>query len=86
LEVQNARSAGFKVLKISPGQGQKAYSPLDSAAVYDHRYFFRRHLYQYVLRSSAPIAHEFLQYEKSKEGSAVILRAGYYPVKTHPNN
>jgi phosphate transport system substrate-binding protein len=83
LEIQHGNAAAFKVLKISPGPGKMAFSPLDSTAVYDHRYFFRRHLYQYILSGSAAVADEFLQFEKSKVGSSVIRKAGYYPVITH---
>jgi phosphate transport system substrate-binding protein len=83
LEVQKGKNAAFKVLKISPERGKRAYSPLDSSAVYGHRYFFQRHLYQYVLSRSAPVARAFLDFEKSREGSIIIQDAGYYPVRTH---
>jgi phosphate transport system substrate-binding protein len=83
LEIQQMNNAAFKVLRISPERGKKAFSPLDSTAVYDHNYIFRRHLYQYILSSSAAVANEFLQFEKSWEGASIIRNAGYYPVTTH---
>ena len=77
---QEGNISEVKVLSIA-APGQNAYSPLDSTAVFEHRYFFRRHLYQYIHSSALEKAKPFIDYEKSQEGAALIRRAGYYPVK-----
>jgi phosphate transport system substrate-binding protein len=71
------------VLKIAKSKNSPAYSPLDQAAVFSHNYFFRRHLYQYILVSSAKTANSFIEFERSPEGSGIIQASGYYPLKKH---
>jgi phosphate transport system substrate-binding protein len=70
----------LKVLRISQAAGWQAFSPLDSSAVYSHRYFFQRHLYQYILTRSLPKASAFIDFEKSMDGARIIREEGYYPI------
>jgi len=75
------RPENIKVLWIREDGKPRAYSALDSNAVFEHEYFFRRHLYQFIRRSSAASAADFISYEKSPAGAALIRRSGYYPLK-----
>lgn len=70
----------IKVLKISHG-GNRAYSPLDSVAVFTHKYYFRRHLYQFIRKGASEEVQHFLAFERSDEGAKMIRKAGYYPIK-----
>lgn len=70
----------IKVLKISHGK-DKAYSPLDSAAVFNHQYYFRRHLFQFIRKGASKEVQHFLAFERGEEGSRMIRKAGYYPIK-----
>jgi phosphate transport system substrate-binding protein len=69
----------IKVLKIAHGK-EKAYSPLDSTAVFKHQYFFRRHLYQFIRKGSSGEVENFLAFERSATGAQMIRKAGYYPI------
>jgi len=81
LNNRNGLNNKVKVLAISPGEGQLARSPLDTNAIFNHEYFFRRHLYQFIRRSSSDVANPFIAFEKSHEGLQLIRNSGYYPVK-----
>jgi phosphate transport system substrate-binding protein len=81
LSNRNKTNENIKVLKISAPGDQMAYSPLDSNAVFEHSYYFRRHLFQFIRRSSKEAAAPFIAYEKGQEGSLIIRQSGYYPVK-----
>ena len=69
----------IKVLKIAHGK-EKAYSPLDSTAVFKHQYYFRRHLYQFIRKGSSAEVENFLSFERSATGAQMIRKAGYYPI------
>lgn len=81
LSSRNKSNAHIKVLKILGDGEELAYSPLDSNAVFDHKYFFRRHLFQFIRRSSRAAAAPFISFEKGPVGSSIIRQSGYYPVK-----
>lgn len=78
------QSDQIKILKISHLKG-KAYSPLDSSAVFNHQYFFRRHLYQFIRKNSSPESRKFIAFEQSLKGIAMIRQAGYYPINDRSN-
>lgn len=69
----------IKVLKIAHGK-EKAYSPLDSTAVFKHQYYFRRHLYQFIRKGFSAEVENFLAFERSATGAQMIRKAGYYPI------
>jgi phosphate transport system substrate-binding protein len=75
----------IKVLKIAHGK-EKAYSPLDSTAVFKHQYFFRRHLYQFIRKGSSGEVENFLAFERSATGAQMIRKAGYYPINEALSN
>jgi len=72
-----------KVLKIGKTKTSPSYSALDPVAVFSHVYYFRRHLFQYILTSSSDNAAAFIDFEKSPQGAAIIQASGYYPLKKH---
>jgi phosphate transport system substrate-binding protein len=75
----------IKVLKIAHGK-DKAYSPLDSTAVFKHQYYFRRHLYQFIRKGSSGEVENFLSFERSAAGAQMIRKAGYYPINEELSN
>jgi phosphate transport system substrate-binding protein len=81
LNDRNGRSRNIKVLSVSQDKNSPAYSPLDSNAVFLHKYYFRRHLFQFIRKNSAAVAAPFIDFEKSTTGAGIIRRSGYYPVK-----
>jgi phosphate transport system substrate-binding protein len=81
LNDRNGQSQNIKVLSVSQDRRSPAYSPLDSNAVFTHQYYFRRHLFQFIRKSSAAVAAPFIDFEKSHSGASIIRKSGYYPVK-----
>jgi phosphate transport system substrate-binding protein len=81
LNNRNGLVENIKVLSIRPDSKSRAYSPLDSNAVFSHEYYFRRHLFQFIRKSSASVAASFIAFEKSPAGESIIRKSGYYPVK-----
>jgi phosphate transport system substrate-binding protein len=78
---RNSQAGHIKVLSIRGDNHSRAYSPLDSNAVFNHDYYFRRHLFQFIRKSSASVAAPFIAFEKSRAGASIIRKSGYYPVK-----
>jgi phosphate transport system substrate-binding protein len=78
---RNNQAGHIKVLSIRGDNHSRAYSPLDSNAVFNHDYYFRRHLFQFIRKSSASVAAPFIAFEKSRAGASIIRKSGYYPVK-----
>jgi len=72
---------GVKVLRIIDSTGTKAISPLDSMAIRQHRYFFQRPLFQFVLSSSWNKVAPFIEFEKSPAGQQLIRSSGYYVIQ-----
>jgi phosphate transport system substrate-binding protein len=81
LNNRNGLVENIKVLSIRPDGKSRASSPLDSNAVFSHEYYFRRHLFQFIRKSSASVAASFIAFEKSAAGESIIRKSGYYPVK-----
>jgi phosphate transport system substrate-binding protein len=81
LNDRNGQSRDIKVLSVSQDKNSPAFSPLDSNAVFQHQYYFRRHLFQFIRKSSAEVAAPFIDFEKSTTGTGIIRKSGYYPVK-----
>lgn len=70
---------GIKVLKVAT-KGAAAVSPLDKAAILQHRYYFQRPLFQFIPAHSWEKVQPFLQFEMSKAGRELIEREGYYNI------
>ncbi|PLK43462.1 PstS family phosphate ABC transporter substrate-binding protein [Emticicia sp. TH156] len=73
--------SGLKVLKIYTSDGGEAVSPLDAKKIISGKYFFQRPLYQFFKKKDYQKVKPFLDYEKTKEGLAIIMKSGYYPAK-----
>lgn len=67
-----------KILKIIGNPGEKAISPLDSAAIMENKYFFQRPLYQFVPVRSWQKVNPLIAYERSAAGKKLIEKEGYY--------
>ena len=80
---RTADGTPIKVLKIGKTNNGPFYSPLDPEAVFSHLYYFRRHLFQYILSSSSDNAAAFIDFEESPAGAAIIKASGYYPIIKH---
>lgn len=78
--VVHGGNKGIKVLRVYVEKNTKAVSPLDAKMIAAGEYFFQRPLFQYYKSESYPKIKPFLDFEKSKEGKAIIQEAGYYPV------
>jgi phosphate transport system substrate-binding protein len=78
---RNGQLGNIKVLAIKADRNSRSYSPLDSNAVFNHQYYFRRHLFQFIRKSAASTAAAFISFERSPAGASIIRKAGYYPVK-----
>ncbi|MEY3445206.1 MAG: hypothetical protein RLZZ519_3487 [Bacteroidota bacterium] len=77
--LQNGGDKGLKVLKIISQSAPTAVSPLDVEMVAQGKYFFQRPLYQYFKAESYPKIRPFLEFERAREGLAIIAASGYYP-------
>lgn len=73
--------AGFRILKVYE-PGKRARTPLEIEAVENGEYYFRRPLYQYILKTSYAKALPLLQFEQSAEGQRIIRANGYFPIKS----
>jgi phosphate transport system substrate-binding protein len=71
---------GIKALKISRDENSAEYSPLDKEAVYSAQYPISRPLYQSTNgKPSAAIAN-FIRFELSPEGQAIVEREGFFRI------
>ncbi len=78
--VAGANGAGVKILTISPTPGAPAISPTDEAAVLSGAYPLARPLYQFVNGIPTGALREFLAYEASPEGQAIVKEMGFYAI------
>lgn len=77
----NTGGQGVKVLRITDSAGKRAISPLNSQAIHEHRYYFQRPLYQFVVSTSWNKVAPFIDYEKSPAGKQIIKASGYYIIQ-----
>jgi len=78
--VAGENGAGVKVLTIAPTPGAPAISPTDEAAVLSGAYPLARPLFQFVNGVPAGTLRDFLAYEASPEGQAIVKEMGFYPI------
>jgi phosphate transport system substrate-binding protein len=78
---RDGKDQGVKVLKITDSTGRKAISPLDSAAIQSHLYYFQRPLYQFIRSSSWEKVLPFINFERGDTGKQIIRRSGYYIIE-----
>jgi len=71
---------GIKVINISKDENSPEYSPLDKNSVYSARYPISRPLYQSTSgKPSAAIA-DFIKFELSPEGQAMVEKEGFFKI------
>lgn len=71
---------GIKVLKIRQDDNSPAYSPLDKEAVYSAKYPISRPLYQSTNGKPSAAVAQFLRFELSPEGQAIVEREGFFRI------
>lgn len=76
--LHGSKAQPVKVLRISPGKGQPAVSPLDKAAIMARHYYFQRPLYQFIPTTSWDKVAAFIAFEKGPAGQKIIQASGYY--------
>ncbi|MDP2306004.1 MAG: PstS family phosphate ABC transporter substrate-binding protein [Pseudomonadota bacterium] len=79
--VAGENGKGIKVLSVT-GAGGAPVSPLDEAAVLSGAYPLARPLYQFINGAPNGPLREFLAYEASPEGQALVKEMGFYPIGT----
>ncbi len=71
---------GIKVLKIKKDDNAPAYSPLDKEAVYSAKYAISRPLYQSTSGKPSAAVADFIRFELSPEGQAIVEKEGFFKV------
>lgn len=77
--IAGENGAGVKVLSLTVAGGAPV-SPLDEAAVLAGSYPLARPLYQFINGAPTGVLKEFLAYEASPEGQAVVKEMGFYTI------
>ncbi len=77
--VSGDKGAGVKVLKVSTAGGAPI-SPVDEAAVLSGAYPLARPLYQFVNGVPTGPVRDFLAFEASPEGQAIVKEMGFYTI------
>lgn len=77
---QGAPRSDVKILTVSLDVSQPAVSPLDKEAVLAGKYPIFRPIYQYLpgIPTADSIVAQFLKFEASQEGQALVEKAGFY--------
>ena len=71
---------GIKVLKIKKDETSPEYSPLNKEAVYSARYPISRPLYQSTNGKPFVAVANFIRFELSPEGQAIVEREGFFRI------
>lgn len=71
---------GIKVLKIKKDEASPEYSPLDKEAVYSARYPISRPLYQSTNGKPSAAVADFIRFELSPEGQAIVEKEGFFRI------
>lgn len=75
-----ARSLPIRVLRVAATSESVATSPLDRAAVLAGRYPIARPLLQFTRGQPEGLLRDFMRFELSRAGEAIIEEMGFYPV------
>lgn len=78
--VLKGSTLGIKVLLVYTNNSN-AFSPLDTKAITNGKYYFQRPLFQYFRKKEYSKIKPFLDFEKSAAGTKIIQESGYYPAK-----
>ncbi|MGQ9800347.1 MAG: phosphate ABC transporter substrate-binding protein [Candidatus Saccharicenans sp.] len=71
---------GIKVLKIKKDENSPEYSPLDKEAVYSAKYAISRPLYQCTSGKPSAAVADFIRFELSPEGQAIVEKEGFFKI------
>ncbi|NPV82040.1 MAG: phosphate ABC transporter substrate-binding protein [Candidatus Aminicenantes bacterium] len=71
---------GLKVLKIKKDESAPEYSPLDKEAVYSAKYAISRPLYQCTNGKPSAAVADFIRFELSPEGQAIVEKEGFFKI------
>ncbi|MDI6698441.1 MAG: phosphate ABC transporter substrate-binding protein [Candidatus Saccharicenans sp.] len=71
---------GIKVLQIKKDENSPAYSPLDKEAVYSAKYAISRPLYQSTSGKPSAAVADFIRFELSPEGQAIVEKEGFFKI------
>lgn len=71
---------GLKALKLSAAAGAEAYSPAILSNITGGLYPLTRPLYQFTIGKPTGAVLEFLKFEVSEAGQAIVLEEGFYPI------
>lgn len=71
---------GLKVLKIKKDDSSPEYSPLDKEAVYSAKYAISRPLYQCTNGKPSAAVADFIRFELSPEGQAIVEKEGFFKI------
>ncbi len=71
---------GLKVLKIKKDDNSPEYSPLDKEAVYSAKYAISRPLYQCTNGKPSAAVADFIRFELSPEGQAIVEKEGFFKI------
>lgn len=73
---------GLKVLKVKKDENSLAYSPMEKENIVEGYYPITRPLYQYTNGKPVGTLLDFILFQFSEEGTAIIESNGFYPVDT----
>jgi phosphate transport system substrate-binding protein len=71
---------GIAAVAIAAKEGDPYISPLDDEKVFSGAYALTRPLFQYLNGKPTGALKEFLEYEVSEAGQAIVVEAGFLPV------
>jgi len=71
---------GLRIVPLAAGEGEPPLSPTSADAIRSGRYPLSRPLYQFTDGPPQGLLLEFLQFETSDEGQAIVEREGYFAI------
>ncbi|MBS4023399.1 MAG: PstS family phosphate ABC transporter substrate-binding protein [Dethiobacter sp.] len=73
-------ASGIKAVNIAEKAGQPYISPLDDEKVFSGIYPLTRPLFQYLNGKPSGALKQFIEFELSDEGQAIVVKQGFLPV------
>jgi len=80
LDKDGGLTEGIKVIAIKENETAPAVSPANIDAIIQGKYVVTRPLYQYTNGKPTGKLKEFIQFELSEQGQAIVQRNGYFPI------
>lgn len=76
-------SPGVKALNVAEKEGAPRISPLDDARVFGGEYPLTRPLFMYLNGKPQGALKQFIEFELSEQGQAIVVSEGFLPVPPH---